>query len=159
MAGDRSKIEYAKSYFRRAYTVSPALTSGLLVIGKVYQILKFVSGDDFTNVGAPANSSGSVFTATGTIPAIWTHVSRLAEIRLADLKTLAADTFASASDEVAINSVTYEGGSAGGQIKFEKALLGIALEELIAELDPDYVAPFPTAPIGKPWGATVRLGC
>lgn len=76
---------------------------------------------------------------------------------LADLKTLADDVFASATDEVAINTVTYEGGSAGGQIVFDKVILGQAIEQLIAEIDPDYVEPV-ILPSGRPWGATVRLG-
>lgn len=159
MPGDRSKIDYAKSFLRRNYTVTPALTSGDLVVGKVYQILRFVFGDDFSNVGASSNSSGTVFTATGTTPTIWTGATRVAEIQLDALRQLAADTYASASDEVAISNVSYEGGSAGGTIKFEKVLVGIALEELLAELDPDYVEPPPVAPRGRPWGATVRLGC
>ncbi|CAN5459252.1 hypothetical protein BH20VER3_BH20VER3_00580 [soil metagenome] len=159
MPGDRSKIDYAKGYFRRTYTVSPALTSGLLVAGKNYQILRFIAGDDFSNVGAPANAAGTVFIATGTTPATWSNGSRVAEILLDDLRQLAADTFASASDEVTINTVSYEGGSAGGQVKFEKVLVGIALEELLAELDPDYLEPVLTPMMGRPWGATVRLGC
>lgn len=77
---------------------------------------------------------------------------------LADLKVLADEVFASATDEVTINTVSYEGGSAGGQIKFDKVILGQAIEQLIAEIDPDYVAP-PFVPTGRPWGATIRLGC
>lgn len=77
---------------------------------------------------------------------------------LAALKTLADEVFATATDEVTINSVSYEGGSAGGQIKFDKIILGQALEQRIAELDPEYVAPVLT-PMGRPWGVTVRLGC
>ncbi|MEI6862002.1 MAG: hypothetical protein WCL04_07095, partial [Verrucomicrobiota bacterium] len=47
--------------------VTPAdQTSGTLTVGETYQIVSFVVGDDFTNVGASANTTGTVFTATGT---------------------------------------------------------------------------------------------
>lgn len=51
-------------------------TSGSLTIGRIYEIITYASGDDFTNVGG-ANASGSVFVATGTDPAVWTNGSEL----------------------------------------------------------------------------------
>lgn len=53
------------------------ITSGLLTIGVSYQIDTYVSGDDFTNVGAPSNESGVRFVATGTTPAIWTNETEI----------------------------------------------------------------------------------
>lgn len=53
------------------------LTSGTLVIGKEYIITTFVTGDDFTNVGAASNATGVVFTATDTAPTDWTNGSTL----------------------------------------------------------------------------------
>jgi len=58
-------------------------TSGVLVSGKHYLISLFVSGDDFTNVGAGSNATGVTFTATGTTPTTWTHSSVLIEITTA----------------------------------------------------------------------------
>lgn len=55
-------------------------TSGTLTSGKRYQIQTFVAGDVFTNVGAAANESGVIFTATGTTPTTWTNGSTLIEI-------------------------------------------------------------------------------
>lgn len=55
-------------------------TSGVLVSGKRYQIQTFVAGDDFTNLGATANETGIIFTATGTTPTDWTNGSTLIEI-------------------------------------------------------------------------------
>lgn len=55
-------------------------TSGVLVSGKRYQIQTFVAGDDFTNLGAAANETGIIFTATGTTPTDWTNGSTLIEI-------------------------------------------------------------------------------
>jgi len=52
-------------------------TSGLLVIGRIYTISAYVSGDNFTNVGAPSNATGVIFTATGTTPTTWTNSSTL----------------------------------------------------------------------------------
>ena len=48
-----------------------------LTIGQTYKIIQRKPGDDFTNVGALSNASGTVFTATGTSPADWTHYSKL----------------------------------------------------------------------------------
>lgn len=52
------------------------------------------------------------------------------------LKALATEVFEIATDEVVITSQGFEGGSASGTLRFDKALLGLAIEELIAELDP-----------------------
>jgi hypothetical protein len=55
------------------------LTSGTIISGKYYYIETFVSGDNFTNVGAGANSTGCYFQATGSTPTTWTHGSALQE--------------------------------------------------------------------------------
>ncbi len=55
-------------------------TSGTLTSGKRYYIATFVSGDDFTNVGAASNATGVIFTASGTTPTTWSNGSTLQEI-------------------------------------------------------------------------------
>ncbi len=50
---------------------------GPLVVGQIYEITNYVSDDDFTNVGASANETGEIFTATGTTPTKWTNFSIL----------------------------------------------------------------------------------
>ena len=45
--------------------------SGLLETGQTYLIKWWDGIDDFTNIGAGANASGEVFTASGTTPNIW----------------------------------------------------------------------------------------
>lgn len=57
-----------------------AQTSGLLSVGKRYLIVAFVAGDSFLNVGAAANTTGTIFTATGTTPTTWTNTSAVQEI-------------------------------------------------------------------------------
>lgn len=52
-------------------------SSGTLEIGQRYKISIYVSGDDFTNVGASANISGIEFNATGTTPTAWINGSYL----------------------------------------------------------------------------------
>jgi len=52
-------------------------TAGALVIGQVYKIVWFNTGDDFTNVGAVTNETGEVFTATGTTATNFTNSSTL----------------------------------------------------------------------------------
>jgi len=52
-------------------------TSGSLFIGKTYEITILNAGDDFINVGAPSNTIGIKFIATGTTPQNWTNASEL----------------------------------------------------------------------------------
>ena len=55
-------------------------TSGLLIVGKTYTISTYVAGDAFIAVGATADVTGEVFTATGTTPADWTNGSTLSGV-------------------------------------------------------------------------------
>jgi hypothetical protein len=56
------------------------VTSGSLTVGFYYQITTFVAGDDFTNVGAAQNQSGTFFFATGTTPTTWSNSSVLSPV-------------------------------------------------------------------------------
>lgn len=47
-------------------------TDEKFVIGRTYLISNYVKGDDFTNIGAPENSSSIYFIATGELPNVWT---------------------------------------------------------------------------------------
>jgi hypothetical protein len=58
-------------------TAAVPLYTGSLVIGHQYTINNYNAGDDFTNVGAAANSTGVTFIATGTTPTTWTNNSAL----------------------------------------------------------------------------------
>jgi len=49
-----------------------------LVIGTTYLINGYISGDDFTNVGASSNTDNVRFIATGTTPSDWSNGSELA---------------------------------------------------------------------------------
>jgi len=51
-------------------------SSGSLIVGNRYEILKFETGDDFTSVGANANADWEIFTATGDSPT-WSNSSIL----------------------------------------------------------------------------------
>ncbi len=53
-------------------------TSGSLIVGYLYKIDNYQSGDNFMNVGAASNANGVQFIATGTTPTTWTHGSGLA---------------------------------------------------------------------------------
>jgi parallel beta-helix repeat protein len=59
-------------------------TSGFFIVGRKYRITTYVSGDDFTNVGAASNDNGVVFTATGTTPTTWTNGSTIDTAELID---------------------------------------------------------------------------
>lgn len=52
-------------------------TGGTLLKGGFYTITTFNAGDDFTNVGAVNNATGTNFFATGNAPTNWTHDSTL----------------------------------------------------------------------------------
>jgi hypothetical protein len=52
-------------------------TSGVLVVGTVYTITTFVAGDNFLNVGATSNATGTQFVATGTTPTNYSNGSTL----------------------------------------------------------------------------------
>lgn len=56
------------------------LTSGTLTVGQKYRINNYVTGDDFTNVGASSNATGEEFVATGTTPTTWSNGSELENI-------------------------------------------------------------------------------
>ncbi len=53
-------------------------TSGLLVIGKTYNVIATLSTDDFSNVGWVTD--GVDFVATGTTPTIWTNSSEVVNV-------------------------------------------------------------------------------
>ena len=55
-------------------------TSGSLTTAKRYQIETYVAGDDFANLGAAENATGSIFTSSGTTATNWTNGSTLIEI-------------------------------------------------------------------------------
>lgn len=54
-----------------------SITTGPLIIDQYYTITTLVAGDDFTNVGAPSNTAGITFKATGTTPTTYSNGSRL----------------------------------------------------------------------------------
>ncbi len=60
---------------------------------------------------------------------------------LPQLKALSVECFNEVSDVVTLTTNSYEGGSAGGTITFEKAVIGLACERLIAELEPSSQSP------------------
>jgi len=64
--------------------------TGFLTIGKLYTIISFQAGDNFTNVGAAANATGQSFIATGTTPTTWTNGTRVIQSVLEDWNLNAA---------------------------------------------------------------------
>lgn len=66
--------------------------SGLLVSGRRYKITAFVTGDDFTNLGAGSNATGIVFTATSTTPTTWTHSSSLSPVGAGNVQAIQETT-------------------------------------------------------------------
>ena len=72
--------EYGKEHtisFTGYVDSSVVVTSGTLTNNMWYQIVEFVAGDDFGNVGAGSNATGVVFKSTGTTPTTWTNSSKL----------------------------------------------------------------------------------
>ncbi len=60
-------------------TNSADISSGTLIAGKMYHIVDFIAGDDFTNVGG-VNEDDSVFVASGITPTTWTNSSILQRV-------------------------------------------------------------------------------
>jgi hypothetical protein len=75
---------------------------------------------------------------------------------LTELKTYATTLYNAAPDDVELTGATFEGGSGAGQISNNLRLRRIAIEELIVERDPLYVAP--TVIPRRLIGVTVRIG-
>jgi hypothetical protein len=62
-------------------------TSGTLTVGKRYRLRDWITGDNFTNVGAGSNADGVEFIATGTTPTTWANSSVVENIgTLADFR-------------------------------------------------------------------------
>lgn len=161
MPSDRLLIETDKAALRRQYSTPPVLTNGgALVVGKYYQILAWGSNDNFQNVGAPRLGSGDlpgkVFIAAGTTPAVWANGTRVLLIDVPALKTYATTLYDGTPSDVELTSATREGVAGSGQISNNLRIRRIAVEELIAELDPEFIAPAPLP--RRPIGVTVRLG-
>lgn len=70
----------SQNSIRYAKRLPPTQKSGFLDDDQQYEIVKYVSGDNFINVGATYNKTGEVFTATGTTPTTWTNGSTLRQI-------------------------------------------------------------------------------
>jgi hypothetical protein len=103
-AFDREGITYAlygPSYDELFYIMGVAP----LVTGRTYQIIDYVAGDDFANVGG-TNVTGNIFTASGTTPTTWTNFSQLAPHWDDDLNTVIADVL-SVIPEITVVDTTY----------------------------------------------------
>jgi len=82
------------------------LSLGALVIGQTYEIIQYVAGDDFLNVGASSNATGEIFVATGTTPTIWTNGSVLTNNTIG--------LYVSNTNNVGIGTGTFQASMVGG---------------------------------------------
>lgn len=73
-------IDYNAKLKRAPEAQVSSLTEGGIEVNKYYQIVNYVTGDDFSNVGAGDSATGIAFDATGTTPSDWTHGSTVREI-------------------------------------------------------------------------------
>jgi len=69
----------ANTTFMNSTVFSPNMVAAPAVvglnIGQKYEIVTYVAGDNFTNIGAASNASGVIFTATGSFPTNWYNKS------------------------------------------------------------------------------------
>jgi hypothetical protein len=63
--------------YNQSMTVAPPGVG--LTIGRKYEIVTYVAGDDFINIGAASNASGVIFTATGSFATNWYQKSVVRE--------------------------------------------------------------------------------
>lgn len=75
-----------------------------LVVGRSYEIVNYVDGDDFTNVGAILNQTGEIFTATGAYPTVWTNFSHLAPHWNDTLNNVIADVLSEITEITTLNT-------------------------------------------------------
>jgi hypothetical protein len=76
---------------------------------------------------------------------------------LALLKAYAATLYDAAPSDVELTGATREGVTGSFQISNKLSIRRVAVEELLAERDPDYVPPTPVP--RQPYGVTVQVGC
>ena len=67
-----------KVYVALLTQTTVSTTSGLLEVGKTYNIESLVAGDDFANVGYTADNTP--FIATGTTPTVWSNSTEVVNI-------------------------------------------------------------------------------
>ncbi len=134
------------------------ITSGTLISGKRYEVISFVSGDDFSNIGG-TNANGATFTASGTTPTTWTHGSQLQEIT-ANLPFNATD----AQLQSALNAtgwITSEGGITvtddGGIFFFITWVSNGARTQFVGE--GDNLVPLSIVETGMPVSGSSDLQC
>lgn len=73
-------------------TTPVSVTSSPITIGTTYYIDTYATGDDFTSVGAPSNTQGTKFIATGTTPSIWSNGSQLTTVPAAPYVNILENT-------------------------------------------------------------------
>lgn len=74
---DRTSVSYA--LYGPSYDDQIIIRGvGPLTVGQGYEIVNYIADDDFANVGALSNATGTTFVATGTTPTHWDHFSKLA---------------------------------------------------------------------------------
>lgn len=74
--------------------------------------------------------------------------------QISTLQTLEATVYDTATaDPITLRATSFEGGSQSGDITFEKAVLGIAIKELLEKYDPNYIPPFESRIINPDWSA------
>ena len=71
---------------------------------------------------------------------LWRKYGAGGEENINALRALADKIFEEASEMVTITSTSYEGGSASGQITFDKTILGAVVERILAQIDPGSAA-------------------
>ncbi len=77
-----------------------------LVTGRTYEIVDYVAGDDFVNVGG-TNVTGCIFTASGTTPTNWTNFSQLAPHWNGTLNAVITDVLSVIAPDITTVNTTY----------------------------------------------------
>lgn len=129
-------------------------TSGTLTTSKFYLISTFVAGDVFTNVGASANETGVIFTASGTTPTTWTNGSTLVEVTSAvdyNVTAAALQTALNATAAIGASGVTVTKPTAAAIYAVQWNTVGnkdALLASVVSTLTPDSSAVVATVQAG-----------
>lgn len=73
----KRKYIISENAINETYLIGETQTSGTLVVGELYEISDYKTGDSFANVGATTTYIRKLFIATGTTPTTWTNGSEL----------------------------------------------------------------------------------
>lgn len=121
--------------------------------GSEYEIVNYVAGDDFTNIGASSNATGVIFVATGDVPASWSAGSEVANTEGFSVEvlenTLGHDIYWSKFGPGAYAGFNAESGPVWNDFDRSKTSVSVSKSTLIPTETSSIIYSLPTNLLGK----------